>query len=321
MSNNTQNPTRQDEEPVASGRPSGDPQDRDGVRPPRGPPGASKEDSLPEGPNLTTPAPAQGGESTQALGDEHPGEERADEGAPADNMSISSWGSSLDGREQRISAQEARAQDRREGRTNSPAAEKVATFPADQQALVLAQAARNLGVLSNQLTQFVSAVLPLLQNQTTNAESRDDSETGRQIQEEQLASVQQVSKPQGNPKNQLGPEPHTPIDPHCTGLPSICALQQGANFVFLQDLNREVLETATLTTVALNAHANSDYERWFDRTPASLDPAVNLIAGDWDSLVAASQAGTFLGSAPDPGRVDVILTAETIYAQPQIEKL
>ena len=46
-----------------------------------------------------------------------------------------------------------------------------------------------------------------------------------------------------------------------------------------------------------------------------------MIAGDWDSLVAASQAGTFLGSAPDPGRVDVILTAETIYAQPQIEKL
>lgn len=105
------------------------------------------------------------------------------------------------------------------------------------------------------------------------------------------------------------------------GLPSVCALQQGAKSVFLQDLNREVLETGTLTTVALNAASPSQIDTWFGQTPASSGPAVNFIAGDWDALVAASQSGAFLGTAPDPGRVDVILTAETIYAQPQIEKL
>ena len=105
------------------------------------------------------------------------------------------------------------------------------------------------------------------------------------------------------------------------GLPSVCALQQGAKSVFLQDLNREVLETGTLTTVALNAASPAQIDSWFGQTPASSGPAVNFIAGDWDALVAASQSGSFLGTAPDPGRVDVILTAETIYTQPQIEKL
>lgn len=105
------------------------------------------------------------------------------------------------------------------------------------------------------------------------------------------------------------------------GLPSVCALQQGASSVFLQDLNREVLETGTLATVSLNVTVDTQFDTWFGKTSASSHPVASFIAGDWDDLIDASQTGAFLATAPDPGRVDIILTAETIYAQPQIEKL
>ena len=105
-------------------------------------------------------------------------------------------------------------------------------------------------------------------------------------------------------------------------LPSIYALQQGADSVFLQDLNQEVLESSTLITLALNAHVPNQLSKWLDQ-PLTVreSPVVNFLAGDWDALVSAAKTRSIFSATAEPGHVDIILTAETIYAQPQIDKL
>ena len=201
MSNKTPNPTGQDKEPVTSGRPIGDTQDRDRVLPPGAPGGESKKGPPPERSHITTPAVVQGGEGVVALGDERPDEGRASEAV----SDISSLGSSFDGEtEGRISAQAALVQARKEEEQARQAAGRVAAPPPEDQGLAVAQITQGLEVLAGQVTRLVDALAAFLPTQKAHAALRDDSAKELQDKKRQPASVQPSSQPQGNPKIQLG---------------------------------------------------------------------------------------------------------------------
>ena len=102
------------------------------------------------------------------------------------------------------------------------------------------------------------------------------------------------------------------------GLPAIYALQMGASAVYFQDLNREVLERSTKAAVALNARTKEEMERWCGGGGGGggskgEDGVARFVAGDWDLWHECHHA--------EQGGVDVILSTDTLYATPQIEKL
>jgi predicted nicotinamide N-methyase len=127
----------------------------------------------------------------------------------------------------------------------------------------------------------------------------------------------------------------TVIEAGCgVGLPAIYALQQNAHCVYLQDLNVEVLEKSTQPAVALNARSDDELVQWCgsgsgsgsNSSTTSDGGKVHYVAGDWDAWETCCSRERGSGSqctgtgAGDAG-VDIILSTDTLYAKPQIEKL
>ena len=102
------------------------------------------------------------------------------------------------------------------------------------------------------------------------------------------------------------------------GLPAIHCLNSGAR-VCLQDLNVEVLDPGTVATVALNAMCENDIRSWFGGEVAAsgvTSPRAFFVAGDWEDLATGATFSKFA-----PSGFDMILSADTLYAKPQMVKL